>query len=133
MTHRRQFLLTGLFLIIALGMIAARPVVEPLAAAPPDQPFLPRYHTTDLGTLGGAKSVAGGLDELGRVVGYSDTAAGAVDAFLWDQGKMQDLGTLGGDRSGAVAINASGQVLGYSKALDGKSRVFLWRDGHFQD
>src|SRR5215211_5122081 len=52
---------------------------------------------TDLGTLGGDSSWAGGLNDAGQVVGYSRVAPGstATDAFLWENGVMTGLG-LGG-------------------------------------
>ena len=40
------------------------------------------YDVTNLGTLGGAQSRAYGLNELGQVVGESDTASGESHAFL---------------------------------------------------
>ena len=37
---------------------------------------------TDLGTLGGSDSAAFGINEAGRVVGWSNTAAGTPHAFI---------------------------------------------------
>ena len=50
----------------------------------------------DLGTLGGASSVATSVNAAGQVVGHSQTAAGATHAFRWDPDSraMRDLGTL---------------------------------------
>ena len=58
----------------------------------------PMYTIVDLGTLGGATSVALGINNLGQVVGGADLATGFRHAFLWDDGVMTDLGTLGSDR-----------------------------------
>jgi uncharacterized membrane protein len=38
---------------------------------------------TDLGTLGGNVSAATGINDLGQVVGMSDTASGYGHAVLW--------------------------------------------------
>jgi probable HAF family extracellular repeat protein len=61
-----------------------------------------RYTVTDLGTLGGTFSLAGGLNNKGLVEGFSTLAGDtAVHAFLWRKGLMTDLGTLGGPNSAA--------------------------------
>jgi probable HAF family extracellular repeat protein len=73
------------------------------------------YTITDLGTLGGTRSSAWGLNDNGQVVGYAylngDTT---YHAFVWSSGTMTDLATLGGTQSQALAINNGGEVVGYS-------------------
>ena len=60
----------------------------------------PHYTVTDLGTLGGTFSAAGGLSNSGWVEGFSTLPGDtAVRAFLWRDGVMTDLGTLGGPNS----------------------------------
>ncbi|HEX8335291.1 MAG TPA: Calx-beta domain-containing protein, partial [Pyrinomonadaceae bacterium] len=98
----------------------------------------------DLGTLGGAVSVATDVNDLGEVSGYSyifsNTITQSFHAFRWkdadgdnqsDPGEMLDLGVLGGDRNSyAYDLNASGQVVGYSEnGLSGGNnvtRAFIW-------
>ena len=74
----------------------------------------------DLGVLGGGRySQAFAVNDLGQVVGWTDSNFGSR-AFLWTQsGGMIDLGTLGGFYSAAMVINASGQVAGYSDVPPG--------------
>jgi len=90
-----------------------------------------------LGTLGGNASSAGGVNNIGQVVGSAanattdPNAAAFYDffvsgsplwwpvttethAFLWQAGSMKDLGTLGGTDSYATSINQGGQVAGVS-------------------
>lgn len=101
----------------------------------------------ELGTLGGSESLGAAIDERGRVVGVSETAAGDHHAFLWQRGRMIDLGTLGGatstvgegTTSGPVAadvddaVNDRGEVAGTSETASGDEHAFLWRGGRMVD
>jgi probable HAF family extracellular repeat protein len=87
--------------ITAMTLFAALAMPVRLAAQGQKQD-LPRYTVTDLGTLGGTFSLAGGLSDSGWVEGYSTLPGDtAVHAFLWRDGVMTDLGTLGGPNSAA--------------------------------
>jgi probable HAF family extracellular repeat protein len=73
---------------------------------------------TDLGTLGGAASEASAINASGQVVGWSNTASGTQDGFLYTNGQMLDLNSLldASDAaaytiSGATAINDNGQIV----------------------
>src|SRR5438309_2308414 len=73
------------------------------------------YKIIDLGTLGGANSMAVAVNATGQVVGLSDNTTGALRGFSWTAaGGMVDLGTFGGSLSSATALNDSGQVVGYA-------------------
>lgn len=81
----------------------------------------------DLGTLGGANSLATAINDSGTVVGWAQNAAGVTRAFLWtERGGMVDLGTLGGAASEAWGINNSGQVAGVAQIATGQNRGFRW-------
>ena len=67
----------------------------------------------DLGTLGGAWSIATAISDRGQVVGYSDDASGTHHAFVWQNGTMTRLPSpTGGGPAGAVAINDENQIVG---------------------
>jgi probable HAF family extracellular repeat protein len=84
----------------------------------------------DLGTFGGASSIAWGVNDSQQVVGQADPADGLTHAFLWTQRNgMQDLGTLGGSESFAYAINLHGQVVGQAYLATGHPHAFLWTKG----
>src|SRR5262245_46880617 len=70
------------------------------------------YSLTDLGTLGGTASQAGGINGSGIIVGVAEAADGSDHAFRFANGRMLDLG-IKSSLSWATAINPSGQVAGY--------------------
>src|SRR5207249_176460 len=94
----------------------------------------------DLGTLPGYDySMALGINNAGRVVGYSFTATTQSlptpsRACLWDNGTMSDLGTLPeANDSEAFGLNDRGAVVGDSgnDSLDGHG--VLWQAGNVTD
>ncbi|HKC35716.1 MAG TPA: hypothetical protein VKB95_06625 [Chitinophagaceae bacterium] len=87
----------------------------------------------DLGTLGGVKASAAGINEDGDIVGVADNASGQSHAFLYKDGVMQDLGTLGGAASNANAINNNGEIVGRSTLANGSIRAFLYKEGVMHD
>jgi probable HAF family extracellular repeat protein len=94
------------------------------------------YAIVDLGTLGGDRSEATDVNNLGEVVGSAATAAGTVHAFLYRAGNMADLGTLvGGTTSRASAISDAGIVVGtsginaYGPMFREFDHAFVWYDG----
>jgi probable HAF family extracellular repeat protein len=71
-------------------------------------------HILNLGTLGGASSVALAISNDELVTGFSQTAGDETHAFLWCGKEMQDLGTLGGPVSFGIDANDRAQVVGFS-------------------
>ena len=109
-----------LFAVSLMAAVLATPLVPSVSAGG-------WMDLTDLGTLGGNDSYAWGINELGQVVGHSETADGHVHAFLWEEGTgMTDLGTLGGDDSYARGINDLGQVVGASYTAEDVRHAALW-------
>ncbi|MGE3109798.1 MAG: GC-type dockerin domain-anchored protein [Phycisphaerales bacterium] len=81
----------------------------------------------DLGTLGGAKSGAYGMNASRSIVGVADNPAGMPHAFRFvvdaagNVTSRTDLGFLAGNQSCAYSINDAGQIVGNSNA-----RACLW-------
>lgn len=89
-----------------------------------------------LGTLGGTRSVGYGLDDAGRIVGWSDVAGDVTSrAFLWEGGVMTDLGTLGGPTSTAAGVHESGPVVGWSDVVGAteSQHAFVYAGGEMAD
>jgi len=87
-----------------------------LVAVPPRLAAQTHYTVTDLGTLGGTYSLAGGISNTGWVEGYSTLTDGYNHAVLWRNGKIMDLGTLGGPNSDSGwPPSDSGDVAGGSE------------------
>jgi probable HAF family extracellular repeat protein len=76
-----------------------------------DATILANGKLQDLGTLGGAFSVATALNSKGHAVGYAPDAASQTHAFFWNS-TILDLGTAGTNLSVATGINDSDQVVG---------------------
>jgi probable HAF family extracellular repeat protein len=86
---------------------------------------------TDLGTLGGTQSFAGGINDNGLVVGAANIAGqdSTFHAFLYSGSTMTDLNSLvdpgcGWILDSANAINACGQIAGVG-IRDGVSHAVL--------
>lgn len=134
-------------------------VIDPLIGQPESRAVVwDGDQILDLGTLGGTNSLAGGLNNLGQVVGGAENAepdpfdfGGSVvgglpsptawHAFLWTSGALQDLGTLGGPDSFAEHVNDKGEIAGISftnsmpSPTTGVPTVapFLWKNGKIRN
>lgn len=87
----------------------------------------------DLGNLGGADSIALGINARGQVVGWSSARVGSY-AFLWEKTTMTNLGTLpGGSFSAAQGVNERGQVVGRNYTTTNNILAFLWENGTMTD
>jgi probable HAF family extracellular repeat protein len=88
---------------------------------------------TDLGTLGGASSVAWAVNNSGQAVGRADRprkgAQSVFRAFIWTAADgMKDLGSITGrDWAQARDLNEVGWVVGETYVGSGASRATLWK------
>ena len=94
-----RFASTVAIAVIAFGVHAAPPL----------------YTVTDLGTLGGTRSIGLGINAKGEVVGWSLDVHANKHAILYNRAQLHDLGTLGGTRSQANTINNRGDIVGSSR------------------
>jgi probable HAF family extracellular repeat protein len=78
-------------------------------------------------TLGGFNSLATAINAAGQVAGNSETASGAIHAFITGPNGVgfTDIGTLGGPYIIPYGINDTGQVAGYFDTASGKTNAFI--------
>jgi probable HAF family extracellular repeat protein len=93
------------------------------------------YEFVDLGTLGGSASGGDGINESGRVTGWSKDFSGAYYGFL-SNASGTSLTNLGpppnGSYSYGQAVNDLGVVVGYADVNVGfgvEDRAFRWANG----
>ena len=93
----------------ARGLVAGMSLngaTDPITGGPETRAVLwKRHQITDLGTLGGAESMAGYVNNAGQVVGFSSINSnpdpfsfldGPIHPFIWQNRVMRDIGTLPG-------------------------------------
>jgi probable HAF family extracellular repeat protein len=89
----------------------------------------------DLGTLGGNYSEGLAVNDLGEVVGRSNTKSGERHAFVFRGGRMTDLDAgLTGREISASAINDLGVIAG-SESIPGEGHTdaVMWQNGKLTD
>jgi probable HAF family extracellular repeat protein len=86
---------------------------------------------TDIGSLGDSFAHVVGLNDLGQVIGTSDTEDRDEHAFVWARGVMTDIGPPDFPLSVPVGINNRGEVVGYAEdPRQGRAGFsFRWRNG----
>jgi probable HAF family extracellular repeat protein len=82
---------------------------------------------TELGTLGGTYSGAGGINDKGIIVGSSYLPmSSTLRAFVWQDGTMRELQGLGGSESMAGKINNHGVIVGTAFDTAGRQWMVRW-------
>lgn len=120
----------GIIWIVALVSIAScsDPATSPPAPLE-ESPLARRAEPTrmyDLGTLGGATSVAIDINDRGVVVGMSETSDGGVHPFRWTkESGMKQLESLSGS-SHLVGISNTGFIAGASADANGIEHLVMW-------
>lgn len=75
------------------------------------------------------ESTGEGINNVGMLVGSTETLDHKTRAFVWDNGSLSRLGTLGGDDSYGYGINDRGDVVGWAQLANGDQHAFLQRAG----
>jgi probable HAF family extracellular repeat protein len=75
------------------------------------------------------ESTGEGINNVGMLVGSTETLDHHTRAFVWDNGTPKRLGTLGGNDSWGLAINDHGDVAGWAQLANGEKHAFLQRAG----
>lgn len=98
---------------------------------PPQHAFVTRDGgLIDIGTFGGQRSEAFGINDQGKVVGTSGTEEFRhSDAFIWFKGFKINIGSLGSGSATAYDINNRNQVVGTSVGGGPLDQGFLWQRG----
>jgi len=86
-----------------------------------------------LGTLGGSRSYATGVNDRHEVAGFSETGNGQLHAVVWRHGRLIDLGTPDDQTSTATAINNRGTIVGEVRPDMNTTVPVLWRHGRRTD
>ena len=82
---------------------------------------------TELGTLGGNYSGAGGINDKGVIVGASYLPmSSTLRAFVWQDGAMREMQGLGGSQSMASKIDNHGVVVGTAFDTAGRQWMVRW-------
>ena len=92
------------------------------------------YSVADLGSLGGASTVAFGINNSGTAVGWADSPSSDPSAFAAPAGgSMQKLpGLPGSTDSNAYAINSLGTIVGTSY-INGQAHGAVWNGSQVTD
>ena len=98
---------TTLLRTAAGGLVSLLAATSALAAG---------WTLTDLGTVGGASSVADAINNAGQVVGYAEAADGSPRAVIWTAGIPT---VLSAGLGRALAVNAGGVAAGSVLSTDG--------------
>jgi probable HAF family extracellular repeat protein len=117
---------------LALALVGLPVALSAMPAA--QGAAVPAYTITDLGTLGGDESVATAINNVGQVVGYSQTSPSSFShAFVWEDGVISPLDDENAISSQALDINDAGQVVGEISFTRLESSAVLWDDGERVD
>lgn len=121
------------------GTVAGFSLIETADGSRQNQAFINKFktgYTKNIGTLdAGKESRAYGINNNGKVVGWSNTKADGSDhvAFVYDMetDTMEALSgpMLGGARSFAFDINDKGQIAGTATTANGSAHAFSYENG----
>lgn len=118
----------------AVGWSESLSASEPIHVRPMHATLFQGGSPIDLGTLGGAQSLAHAINDQGEIVGWAENEQRYPRPFLMTGGVMSEIPGISAARGEAHDINDEGDIVGFSSETNGADETAFARiDGQTHD